>query len=112
MREVDRCAEGGDSPATPLTFDHHISQHLSPSPGPAVFALLYWFLRNSQLRLLEESLGRRRVEGYFSRTYIELTLSLSFSLSLSEKYSKSSSLHAPTFRSQEGFAVRLEAKVF
>ena len=35
---------------------------------------------------------------------------LSLSLSLLEKSSKSSSLHAPTFRRQEGFAERLEAK--
>ena len=42
---------------------------------------------------------------YILYSHLSLT-----SLSLLKKCSKSSSLHAPTFRSQEGFAVRLEAK--
>jgi len=51
---------------------------------------------------VEGCVGRRGVGGYFTRTVEVSHLSLSFSLSLSEKSSKSSSLHGPDLRRHEG----------
>ena len=73
----------------------------------------YSLLEASENQLFSEahlqSLGSEDLKTFPTLYILYSHLSLC-SLSLLEKCSKSSSLHAPTFRSQEVFAVRLEAK--